>query len=82
MGSAPLLIGVSFLPDLEKIGAFVTGAGFSVFVAVWYMVKHDRKLEELSLAIRELSAVLHLIHRIENPARGSGMREGVGAREI
>jgi hypothetical protein len=25
----------------EQVQAFVTGAGFSVFVAVWFMVQHD-----------------------------------------
>lgn len=43
---------------LEKIQAFITGAGFSVFVAVWYMLKHDRALTELTKAVTELRAWL------------------------
>lgn len=51
--------------DLEKILAFISGAGFSVFVAVWFMVKHDRRLDELTAAIKELAAVLTLMERLQ-----------------
>lgn len=38
----------------DKIQAFITGAGFSVFVALWYMIRHDKSLEALTKAINEL----------------------------
>jgi hypothetical protein len=73
MGSVPPLVGVSIFHDLDKVAAFITGAGFSVFVAVWFMVKVDRKLEELATAIRELSSMLNLLYRIGESPRGAGM---------
>lgn len=82
MGSAPLLVGVSFTPNWPEIQAFVTGAGFSVFVAVWFMVRHDKRLSELSEAIRELRETLILITGRESAPRRAGMGEtGSGGRE-
>ena len=47
-------------PELDKLLAFITGAGFSVFVSCWFMLKHDRSLQELTSAIIELRAVLQI----------------------
>lgn len=59
--------------DLEKIGAFITGAGFSVFVALWFMVKHDSRLRELSEAIVELRLTLLLFRQGGNFGAGPGV---------
>ena len=47
--------------DFDRVGTFITGAGFSVFVAVWFMVKHDRRLDELSQAIHALREFLQTV---------------------
>jgi hypothetical protein len=47
--------------DLDRVGTFITGAGFSVFVAVWFMVKHDKRLDELSQAIHALREFLQTV---------------------
>lgn len=49
--------------DLEKLLAFITGAGFSVFVSCWFMVKHDKSLSELTAAINELRLFLQIQFR-------------------
>lgn len=38
--------------------AFITGAGFSMFVAVWYMLKTEQTLDELVITINQLA--IHL----------------------
>lgn len=48
------------IPDLDKLLAFVSGAGFSVFVACWFMLKHDKSLSELTTAINELRVFLQI----------------------
>lgn len=47
--------------EYEKIGAFISGAGFAVFVAVWFLLKTDRRLEALTAAIIELKVCLRNI---------------------
>lgn len=49
--------------DLDKLLAFVTGAGFSVFVSCWFMLKHDKSLTELTAAINELRLFLQIEFR-------------------
>lgn len=81
MGAAPLVVGVSFLPSWEQISGFITGAGFSVFVAVWFMLAHDRKVEALTEAIKELRITLAVIAGGQGAPRSSGMRgEGEAQR--
>jgi len=43
----------------EQIQAFITGAGFSVFVALWFMLKHDKTLNQLTRAIEKLTDMLN-----------------------
>ena len=71
------------MPTWEQISAFITGAGFSVFVAVWFMVLHDKRLENLTEALRELRVTLAIMAGIERAGGRSDMggREGPAGRE-
>lgn len=73
MGSAPLLVGVSFLDDLPKIIGFLTGGGFAVFVSVWFMVRLDHRLKELSDAVTALRVAIAMLKPDDKPSGGSGM---------
>lgn len=43
----------------KEIQAFITGAGFSVFVAVWFLLKTDKTLERLTRAVEKLADKLN-----------------------
>lgn len=73
LGAAPLLVGVSLDLTWQSIQGFVTGAGFSVFVAVWFMVRHDKRLTELTEALIELRLVLSLMSGAQTASRRVGM---------
>jgi hypothetical protein len=60
--------------------AFIAGAGFSAFVVVWFMVKHDRRLDELTKALDWLWSAITLIRRRAVLSGGAGMGEGVDSR--
>ena len=44
--------------DLDRVAAFISGAGFAVFVALWFLLKTDKRLEELTRAIEKLRVCL------------------------
>jgi len=39
--------------DFDKLLFFISGAGFAVFVVVWFMLRLEAKMEQLSKAISE-----------------------------
>ncbi len=42
----------------DRAVSFGTGAGFSVLVSFWFMMKHDKRLEELTRALVDLRLFL------------------------
>lgn len=51
--------------DLRELSGFIAGSGFAVFVAVWMLVRVTGRIEELTVAIRELKVFLE-----DNCSRG------------
>jgi hypothetical protein len=61
-------------PTWAEIQAFVTGAGFSVFVAVFFMLKHDRNLAEVLKGITELRLLVEFGAPLRTGPGSVGMR--------
>ena len=49
-------------PTWPEIQAFITGTGFAVFVAIWFLVKTEKTLEKLTAAINRLTDKLNDNH--------------------
>lgn len=82
MGAAEVLPKViSSIPDWAAILGFISGGGFAVFVAVWFMLRLDSRLEKFTEAVTKLEAAVADLGRSEKRSDPIGIRGRGGNRD-
>jgi hypothetical protein len=61
---------------LPEILGFITGGGFAVFVALWFLLRLDARLKEFAEAVHRLELAIDRMSRSPN----SSGRVGMGSR--
>jgi hypothetical protein len=74
--SEALVVVVAMDTKLPEILGFITGGGFAVFVAVWFLLRLDSRLKEFTEAVHRLELAVERM----SPAANSSGRGGMGGR--
>jgi hypothetical protein len=48
-------------PSLDEILKLVSNVGFPIFIAVWLLIRTDKFLREMTLAVKELTEAVRAV---------------------